>query len=375
MCGEKYFTITISALWAMSVFYGLYIALFGGSIYVLLYRRPNAYHLVASIALLLLTTAYRGIILEQVLGEPAVVSGSSVIGGTTVPCTSGTSERLHEGLTGDLLNVIIDVVSTCLSSLAEVILIHRCVVLWPHQFRHWIGVILGIPLLAETALGFAQAYYSAQIYYMERQQTPQSEGKLPPRWLETVDTANKLGTSSGLLTLAVNAISTILIALRIWFMTRQLEKTMGNTAGVRYRAAISMIVESGFMISALQLVMTCTILVNNSSVAFTASINLPSAIAPALIIVRVGMGRGFDSVVDTVHQHHASQGFHETQVKSIRFAERHTTTNISHITSFGAMTRDAGLESDGDIHSASNGSELSGVGAKAEKVEIAPDVV
>ncbi|KAA1475806.1 hypothetical protein DENSPDRAFT_883839 [Dentipellis sp. KUC8613] len=237
-----------------------------------------------------------------------------------------------------------------------------------------------MPLLAEAALGFAQANYSAKIYFIERQQTPQSEGKLPPGWLETVETANKLGTASGLLTLAVNTISTILIASRIWFMSRQLEKTMGTTAGVRYRAAISMIVESGLLISALQLITTCTILVSSSSIAFTDLISdicqILLVIAPTLIIVRVGMGRGFDSVVETAHQHHASQGFRETQIRSIRFADHQAATNVSHITSFGVMGRDAGLEPDKDGRNMNNGSDsLDGVSVKAEKAGIAADIV
>ncbi|TFY62718.1 hypothetical protein EVG20_g6599, partial [Dentipellis fragilis] len=118
-------------------------------------------------------------------------------------------------------------------------------------------------------------------------------------------------------------------ASRIWFMARQLEMTLGKATGVRYRAAMSMIIESGLLITASQLAVTCTTFIDNVEIysyLISDIAQMLMIIAPTLIIVRVGMGQGFDSVVETAHEHQASHGVRERQVRSIRFASHPTTT-------------------------------------------------
>ncbi|TFY57098.1 hypothetical protein EVG20_g8677 [Dentipellis fragilis] len=143
-------------------------------------------------------------------------------------------------------------------------------------------------------------------------------------------------------------------------------------------------VESGFAISVSQLVMVCmgnidSVLVYGDIISNIGEMLL--AIAPTLIIVRVGLGRGFDSVVETAHQHHASQGRREMQVKSIQFAEhRTTTTDASHFASLGAIAPGTRSGPDGNVHGADSSSERSAAlgqagSQKTEKVEVALDVV
>ncbi|TFY65621.1 hypothetical protein EVG20_g5468 [Dentipellis fragilis] len=400
MCGEKYFAITISNLWVVSVLFGLYVALFGGSIYVLVYRQPNAYHMGVSIALFLLITSYMGITLATVLTEPSITSSSSIVDGSTlVPCISGSSERLHEALTFYPLNIAMAVTTTCMCVIADGVLIYRCVVLWPRRLGQWIGVFLGVLLLAETgvwksrnlestmlkwpptmltAVGLVESYYIAQVYYLEKQISVSNETTPPPRWFEMANNLSKFGTANNYLELAVNVLATILIASRIWYLAHQLEKTLGQGLTVRYRAAISIIVESGSLITASQIVMTCIDVVNSvqiyGNLISDISIML-LVIAPTLIIVRVGMGKGFDDVVETANQHHASEGVRETQIRSIRFAEhRTTTTDASHLASLGAIISNAGPESDSDARSADSGSEQSNVLGRAEETKVEKEV-
>ncbi|TFY65620.1 hypothetical protein EVG20_g5469 [Dentipellis fragilis] len=376
MCGEKYFAIQVSGLWAVSVLYGLYIAVFGGSIYVLVYRRPNTYHLGSSIALFLLTATYMATILAQILGEPVITSSSTIANGNTAsPCSAGSSERLHEASTADLLIIIENVVLTSTSLIADGVLMYRCLVLWPHRLGRPIGILLGILLLAEAAIGYAIPYYNAQAYFIVRQETPANEGMLSPKWIEVLNTGNNLSTANTIFGLAVNAIATILIASRIWYMAHQLENMMGRASGVR--------IESGLLISTTQLVTTCTTLID-STVLYGQEIfeitQMLVVIAPTLIILRVGMGKGFDSVVETEHQHHASQGLRETQIRSIRFAEHRTTiTNGSHLASLGAIVPATELDPEEDAHSADYSSGYSNTlgqaeGTKAEKVEVGLNV-
>ncbi|KAA1478999.1 hypothetical protein DENSPDRAFT_88266 [Dentipellis sp. KUC8613] len=371
MCGEQLFSVTVSQLWVTSVLYGLYMALFGGSIYVLLYRRPNKYHLGASIALFLLTTAFTGVTLSEVITEPIITSSSDIIdGNTVVPCASGSSEREQEALLGDLLEVVITVVVTCMNWIADGVLIYRCVVLYPQRPGRWVGILLGVLLLGETATGFAQSYLSTEEYHLVQQQNPADEGTPPPGWVAITTALTNLSTANTLLALVVNVLATALIASRIWLMAHQLEKTLGSKAGLRYRAAISIIVESGFLITASQIVMTCTNPVDTTLVY--------NVISPTLIIVRVGLGQGFDSVVETAHQHHAPQGARETQIRSIHFAgPRSIATDASHIASLGALAPGLEPEIEGIVHDADDGIRHSGAekarGAKAE-FEVAPDI-
>ncbi|KAA1478996.1 hypothetical protein DENSPDRAFT_87963 [Dentipellis sp. KUC8613] len=361
MCGEQWYSIAISDLWAVSVLYG--------SIYVLVYRRPNTYHLLATILLFLLTTATMGISLGSVLGEPILTSSSTIVDGNTVgPCASGSPERVHEALRADRLEVVTSALTVCMVFIADSVLVYRCIVLWSRRLGRWIGFLLLLLLLAEAATGVAQTYYAAAVYLQERQQTPGSEGTFSQKWIDILNTLANFGVANSSLGLSVNIISTILIASRIWFMAHQLEKTLGGESGVRYRAAMSMIIESGLLISASQLVVTC--ITNIESVTIYGALvsdicQMLLVIAPTLIIVRVGMGQGFDNIVETLHDNHASRGVHETHLKSIRFAEYHT-TDTSHLASMGGITQSTGPESATDVRSTDNDSKHSGILEKCE---------
>ncbi|TFY52550.1 hypothetical protein EVG20_g10502 [Dentipellis fragilis] len=316
-----------------SVFYGLYVALFGGSVYVLLTRRPNTYHLAASTAMFLLTTAFMGILLAQTLGTPIVTSSSAIIDSTTlVPCGAGTPERVHEALVADLLSVFNCRRNTDISLRGTVAPTART---------------LGRNGARNAPAGGNWYAYTRTIESNER---------------ESIGHA----------------------ASRIWFMVRQLERTLGRATGVRYRAAMSMIIESGFIITASQLAEACTTLV--STIEMYGSLisdiaEMLTVIAPTLIIVRVGMGQGFDSVVETAHEYQASHGVRETQVRSIRFASHPTTTaEGSHLASVAANIRSIASESDTDSRSACRGHEHSDIRKEAEdvdgeKAEVALDTV
>ncbi|TFY72184.1 hypothetical protein EVG20_g803 [Dentipellis fragilis] len=318
----------------------------------------------------LLTTGFMGITLTQILATPISTSTSTIINSSTlVPCGAGTSETLNEARLFDLLQAVLSPIETSISFIADGILIYRCVVLWPQRLGRWVGMVLGTLLLAETVTGFTAVYFMTELYFLERQQTASSKATLTPRWIKIVHNLNTSETANNFLALAVNVLATILIASRIWFMARQLEMTLGRTTGVRYRAAMSMIIESGLLVTASQLAIACTTVVDSIAIyggLIITIVQMLTVIAPTLIIVRVGMGQGFDSVVETAHEHHASRGIRESQVRSIRFASHPTTTaEGSHLATFEANPRSTGSESDADSRS-NGGHEHSDVRKEAE---------
>ncbi|KAA1475764.1 hypothetical protein DENSPDRAFT_853212 [Dentipellis sp. KUC8613] len=329
--------------------------------------RPNKYHLGASVALFLLTTTYVGMIVTVVVDEPVMTSSSSFIDGSIVtPCLPKTPESQREVVINNLFNIIIATTQTGISFVADGLLIYRCVLLWPRHLGRWIGMLLGVLLLAETALNSTQAYFAAKVYFLIRGETPQNTRILQQVLFGMSGTIERVNTAADFLSLAVNLITTILIASRIWFMARQLEKTLGKKAGRGIWSFDINITASQFMLNPHQQYLSICY-VNQMLI----------VIAPTLIIVRVGMGRGFDSVVETLHQHHASQEVRDIHTRSIQFAEHRTTaTDVSHLGPLRAIAQATVLESDGDAYSThSSGSLEQAASTKIEKREVDSSVI
>ncbi|KAA1467220.1 hypothetical protein DENSPDRAFT_231544 [Dentipellis sp. KUC8613] len=246
MCGEKYFAVTISDLWVVSVLYGLYVALFGGSIYVLIRRRRNTLYAGSSIALFLLTTTFAAVSLVGVLVEPVITADSQLTSGgqTVTSCDPGTSspDRMQEILSANIYIIVKSATQMCISVIADGILVHRCMVLWPQVTRRWIGISLGTLLMASTALNCASLYYQVEFYLLNSRQGHSGSRE---QLLKVIQMGNKFGSANNMMDFAYNAIITMLIAHRIWSLARTLENTLGRTAGVRYRAALAIVIESG----------------------------------------------------------------------------------------------------------------------------------
>ncbi|KAA1474165.1 hypothetical protein DENSPDRAFT_931459 [Dentipellis sp. KUC8613] len=375
MCGETNYREVISNLWAVTLLYGLYVALFGGSAYVLVYQRRNQFLMCSLVTMFLLTTAYIGLGLASTLSGPVVVSRSYVTpdGSEVLSCDPETAERLREVLLGDVLSLAQYGLSTCIGVAADIVLIYRCVVLWPQQ--RWIAFPLGLLLITSTALSFAAICLQNEAYLIAK--AAPLDASPPPRWFYLIMTVENLMNSTNPLNLTIDTVATALIACRIWYMARQLERTLGKMAGIRYRAAVSMFVESGLLMLLCEILTTCTsffITATYSGIISDITLMLV-AIAPTLIIVRVGMHKGFDSVVETAHQHSASQSRGHTQTRTIQFAARRTTTtNVSDPASIGAVNQATARESDSDsdgAESADGSSRGSGQaeGTKTEKTE------
>ncbi|KAA1470160.1 hypothetical protein DENSPDRAFT_879498 [Dentipellis sp. KUC8613] len=314
MCGERYYVSLLVALWVETLLYGLYILLFAISIYVLLYRRPNKYYFSTAVAMFVLTTTYMGIDLARILVSPNLTSGSYYVDGSVVSCAQETSGRRKQDLLWALLQPIEDIEFALNMIVADGLLIFRCYHIWPHT--RWVVIPLIIMLLATSACNFVVIHYEFQIYFLRHSLSSTAED-LPQRWVEVGQIGGLFAEAAYALSLATNIFTTVLIASRIWWMSRQSEKAMGRAASVKYRDAIAMVVESGAVYSVSLLI---NLVVISTAKEYTNIVgcanNLLMSIAPTLIIVRAGMSKDFESVQETLH--HASRGF---PPGSIRFAE------------------------------------------------------
>ncbi|KAA1475697.1 hypothetical protein DENSPDRAFT_853169 [Dentipellis sp. KUC8613] len=228
MCGQEFYM-------TQTLLFGLYVALFAGSIYILRDKQPNnRFYLTTSIAMFILCSALMLLNLTQFLLTPEFVANSQCIGSLCVSCTlPQTQTRLDETIIQDFFNIILDFVFGLAQIIADGLLIFRCYVLWKE--KKWIVI--------------------------------------PP-----------------LVLLLANTVS------RILWMAKKLEKTLGVSAGMRYRSAVTMIIESGAMwsISIVVFLITFFTAPNYHGIPGFAMQQL-MGIAPTLIIVRVGLGKGIES--------------------------------------------------------------------------------
>ncbi|TFY50311.1 hypothetical protein EVG20_g11592 [Dentipellis fragilis] len=339
-----------------------------------------------------------GTLLASIVGRPAAISGTYFLpdGATSSPCVPGSS-NVHEAMIGGALHVVDYAIITCINFLSD-------------------AILLG-DLSLHGAVDATTSDWDSVSHAFIGDDCVLSNKASRRRRFEIEDIMLRLVVSYYCLDLTTNAVATALIASRIWSLTRQLEKTLGKAAGLRYRTAISMVVESGLLITISQLLTVCTGLIRSLAEydvrlmycaavdraysnfggappgpdlqhkpdddgSFSPRLLLLSVelsqqvIAPTLIIVRVGLGGGFDSVIETARQRPTSQVIHDTQNRSIQFADQHTTTDVSHFTSLGGIIQGRVAECDGE-----NDSDDSNVLGKAEggkvlkKVEIDSRIV
>ncbi|TFY70182.1 hypothetical protein EVG20_g2830 [Dentipellis fragilis] len=372
MCGQQFYGALLGLLWVETVLYGLYVALFAGSVYMLVYQQPNAFYLSTSIALFVVTTAYIGLELARIVVVPYTLATSYLQDSSITPCFADLDpqQRQNEAILWDLLNCVEEAASTVMSLIADGILIYRCMVLWPH--RRWISLPLVALLLATVAASIVGIVYSSQYYLLVHSGTGHaSQFDAITSWQVTME------ISANSLSLATNIIATVLIASQIWYLARQLEKMLGKVAGLRYRAAMSMIIESGLLLAVSGVIVIST---NNSESAYlntavTEVSLILTVISLTLLVVRVGMGKGFDSVIETVHEHHSSGPSSQSRSTGIRFApHRSVATDASYLGTKSTAVHETifvGAEKDTPTTDDSSGRS----GASKEEIEVGVQVV
>ncbi|KAA1476068.1 hypothetical protein DENSPDRAFT_884041 [Dentipellis sp. KUC8613] len=349
MCGEIYYVSVLAALWIETLLYGLYLLLFAISIYILIYRRPNKYHLATSIAMFVLTTAYVGIDFTKALITPTLTSSSYWVGGNIMPCADESPVRRGEDILSALLQPIEDIVFALNILIADGLLIFRCYHIWP--LRRWVIIPLVVLLLATTACNFVVIAYEFKMYLL-RQRLSSITTNPPQRWVELGHIGDRFALAAYSLSLATNIFTTILIAFPIWQMSRELEKVLGSigrAASEKYRDAISMVVESGALYSGSLLVNLLVIATSknhavrlsalNSQNIIGCANNILVAIAPTLIIVRVAMSKDFASTQsETLHRNNITRSLLPVS-GPMRFAENeHDTTSVGAIETYALQS-------------------------------------
>ncbi|KAG7090084.1 hypothetical protein E1B28_011701 [Marasmius oreades] len=262
--------------WTHILLYGVNAVLFVVGMYLLRQRksREGTMFLVASSSLLFILATFS-----------AIVNTLVVVGGylsIPLPGASPTSINLQA------CSIIEFVITQLVDSIAFIILVYRCFHIWGR--RYLVVIAPGFLFLAATAL----YYYELRQYLIKHQfggaPTAEFMTKTFPYMITEL-----------FLSLVAHALSTSLIAGRIWTLKTRLQD-LGNegiegSLPQKYNSIIAITLESGMIIPTFLIVFTVFDVLNTKTgahgdviVVWGTMMPQISALAPLIIMIRVALG-------------------------------------------------------------------------------------
>ncbi|KAF5320577.1 hypothetical protein D9758_018763 [Tetrapyrgos nigripes] len=179
--------------------------------------------------------------------------------------------------------------------LADCILIRRCYVVWN---SNWKIVILPIFLsIVNNAVGFSAVVMLIDVFL----------GSLSlEKATQLLNAANKMLEAFFGVNIVSNVLLTFLIAGRIWWIMKQLERMDPDAKGLddtrrRYRTVIALIVESGLLYPVSVIVFEIILHVVTLSPSLYPLMTTLAGMAPTLIIVRVHLGVSVNTLGEGVN--------------------------------------------------------------------------
>ncbi|KAJ8077838.1 hypothetical protein PM082_002278 [Marasmius tenuissimus] len=273
--------VTLSLLFFV---YGIYTIIFAFSIQALIHRRkgPWVLYLKCTIILFALASFYAvseayGLTLSAIIRFRALKTDDYAPLATYI-------DRDERGLAWVSM---INITSSLMNVVADVMLIHRCWILWDCNKRVLVSLV--IPAIVLNVLWLATGIMCIVACAI---------GNRPNIHIM----ADRIAQGTGFAIAIFNIVLSLMTGGRIWWMSRG---TLGKTIAPRYRAIIAVILESGILYpTALVAAKVSTLTLDHHQIGvfepFDPSVVafLLAGLAPTLIIVRVAYG----SLVETTHQ-------------------------------------------------------------------------
>ncbi|KDQ52172.1 hypothetical protein JAAARDRAFT_491125 [Jaapia argillacea MUCL 33604] len=226
MCGEENYK-------GQTVLYGIYIPIFIGCAYVCLYVRPHRYLLMAATAMFVLCTIQAILTFLTVLYTPDIIFNTTCEAGVCVSCKGDNLARANEINIQNRLGLVAIPVISVNQLITEGFLIYRAYVVW--KCNIWITVIPTFALLAVIVCRFIQTDHLAHTYFAGVTAL-HNDTILPTSF--GPELPDPLGEVSDILLMTTSVLTTILIASRIWWLTRDFDATLGKRATKKYRRAM-----------------------------------------------------------------------------------------------------------------------------------------
>ncbi|KAF8870819.1 hypothetical protein BD779DRAFT_1680804 [Infundibulicybe gibba] len=168
--------------------------------------------------------------------------------------------------------------------LAQMILLYRCWIIWS---RRW--VVVAVPgFLALVTLGGGFGLIGFQY---------------SPLWntdlAKSIRLYRIIGTMTYSTSLAVNALTTSLIVTKIFLTSREVHAVLGFDSHHSFRIVVAMLIESGLLMFAFQLVLTVLFAARLAAVDIIyGPITHIYGITPVLLYIRVVMGTTYDETTE-----------------------------------------------------------------------------
>uniref|UniRef100_A0A0W0GAL5 G protein-coupled receptor n=1 Tax=Moniliophthora roreri TaxID=221103 RepID=A0A0W0GAL5_MONRR len=270
-------------LTVMFYVYGIYTVLFIISLHILIHQqdRPNrVLYMFFTIALFTLTSAY-------IIVTTFVYAQQATLGFTFTKNQDWASFLAY--LEHDNAKTIMDgfafILPPCLVTMADLMLLHRCYVIWGSS--KWIAFPF---IFMVVSLAISDTVASAFIIIGVSNTADPAKYQLYLLGC-TIDTAFWLAE------MGINIALTLLTASRIWWISREARKHMGSAIKTKYNMIIAIILESGILYPTfLTTAIIYTLLLDpgaqgSSPFSFFVITYQVAGIAPTLIIIRAAGGK------------------------------------------------------------------------------------
>ncbi|ESK81852.1 hypothetical protein Moror_9629 [Moniliophthora roreri MCA 2997] len=263
---------------------GFYVILFGSVATILYVRQPNEQkklHLYWMTTLFILSVSSAALRAGQIIND-AVLGFQVAITQDSRPLHDWVSHVPHKML--EVVSAALYILANCV---ADTLLLYRCFILWEDSSKR-IFIVASVVSILTNATGFvALVVYSIGVFRAKKHLTVN-------------------GSYIGSVYVIINAINTLTLSIiivgRIWWSSREPREIMGRGVNRRYRQAIAMIVESGFLYSA-TLIVDVAFKQSVSTLGFGLDlfplVALMVGIAPTLIILRSSLGLSRSGIPDS----------------------------------------------------------------------------
>ncbi|KAI3596584.1 hypothetical protein WG66_003387 [Moniliophthora roreri] len=285
-----------STLSVMYFIYGFYVLLFGTYVYMMRGRQQDNEHLnhnlypLLTVVLFVLSTVF---VAAKTMDEVR----RSIFLFTTLQ--TGDYEPLLNYLTIDvtrtvavgLLNIVAALINQS-SIAAELMLIHRCYIIWGSKKRVAVLLLIASILINAQTVGIKDRNDESTIVLLKNALTA--------------------GFVYNIVSAVINSVLTLLTAGRIWWIHRELIRTHGIYTNDTLASSVSRIIlESGVLYPVFDivgLIATNTTTMHAMPFDFWPPMVLVAGIAPTLISVRAKLGKNVESL--------------QTQISDIHFSSR-----------------------------------------------------
>ncbi|KAK1223920.1 hypothetical protein PQX77_013199 [Marasmius sp. AFHP31] len=289
----------IATLSSMFLVYGMYTIIFGLCIHVLFHRKgPRlTLYLICTITLFVLATltvaskAF-GLTRQSVIHFRALRTRDF---GPVVKYLAHDNAKFASAISGNIS-------STFMAALADLMLIHRCYVIWG----------------SSKIMMYTLAFMAVTIHGIALASNIMSAVGLSDIAMRDVHLMGVRIDNGDLIAVAVfNGILSLLTGGRIWWISRAARQQMGAKFHARYKDIVVAILESGVLFPATLITsMVIPVVVDPDSRGLVpvnlATISaLMSGLAPTLIIVRVAHGKSVESVQQMVESIHFAEQSHQ----------------------------------------------------------------